>query len=85
MKKLIYRPSAKNKKMRAPRVYGLKQVGIAPPQFELVTEWTHVMTLHGKQKGTVRDSYVHFVENRIREKFGFVGTPIVLTLRTIEH
>ncbi len=85
MKRLIYRPSAKNKKMRKPHVYGLKQKSANPPTFELVTEWTNVMTQRGKQKGTVRKSYVRFVENRLRERFGFVGTPIVFTVRTIEH
>ncbi|MBI4262049.1 ribosome biogenesis GTPase Der [Candidatus Uhrbacteria bacterium] len=85
MKRLIYRPSAKNKKMRKPHVYGLKQKSASPPTFELVTEWTNVMTQRGKQKGTVRKSYMKFVENRLRERFGFLGTPIIFTVRTIEH
>ncbi|MBI5798475.1 MAG: ribosome biogenesis GTPase Der [Candidatus Yonathbacteria bacterium] len=85
MKRLIYRPSAKNKKMRKPNVYGLKQKSACPPSFELVTEWTNVMTQRGKQKGTVRASYMKFVENRLRERFGFLGSPIIFTVRTIEH
>lgn len=85
IQKLVYRPSSKTKKIRTARVYGLRQTGTAPPEFTLVTEWTNVMTQRGKQKGTVRESYVRFVENRLREKFGFTGTPVVFTLRTIEH
>lgn len=85
MKKLVYRPSTKVKTMRKPHVYGLKQTGTCPPKFELVTEWTNVMTQKGKQKGTVRSSYVRFIENQLRDRFGFEGTPVIVQLRTIEQ
>ncbi|MDO8581816.1 MAG: ribosome biogenesis GTPase Der [bacterium] len=86
LKRLTYRPH-KNKserKVRMPHIYGMKQVSIAPPTFELVTEFKVVPTKSGMQKETVRDSYIRFLENQLRASFGFTGTPIVVKVKTIE-
>ncbi|MDP3043457.1 MAG: ribosome biogenesis GTPase Der, partial [bacterium] len=61
----IHRP-AKGKGVKHPRIYEFKQTKSGPPEFELrigVHEDLHF-------------SYLRFMENRLREKFGFSGTPI---------
>ncbi|MBU4455310.1 ribosome biogenesis GTPase Der [Patescibacteria group bacterium] len=61
----IHRP-AKGKGVKHPRIYEFKQTKSGPPEFELrigVHEDLHF-------------SYLRFIENRLREKFGFSGTPI---------
>jgi GTP-binding protein len=56
-----------------PKVYGIKQIGTEPPRFELIV----------KKKETVHLNFMRFVENRLREEFGFEGTPIVVSAREI--
>ena len=51
------------------------QVGVAPPTF--VISLSHDVDLHF--------SYKRYLENQIREEFGFGGTPIVLKVRTRKH
>jgi GTPase len=53
------------------RVLFAAQTGIAPPNFVL---FTNVAT-------KFHFSYERFLENRLRERFGFVGTPIKITVR----
>ncbi len=57
---------AKAKGAKHPRIYELKQTGFAPPAF----------TLRIGAKDTLHFSYLRFIANRLREKYGFVGTPI---------
>ena len=45
------------------------QAGVAPPTFVLFTS------------GKLEASYLRFIERRLREEFGFVGSPIHLTQR----
>ncbi len=47
------------------------QIGTAPPTFALSIN----------QPGTLHFSYLRYLENRIREAFGFEGTPIRLKVR----
>ena len=54
-----------------PKVYYGVQTGVKPPQFVLFC--SHAEQLHF--------SYLRYLENRLREAFGFVGTPIRLHLR----
>jgi GTPase len=54
---------------KQPRVLFGTQAGTAPPTFVLFTT------------GQLEDGYLRFVERRLREDFGFVGTPITLTQR----
>jgi GTPase len=51
-------------------LYGA-QIGVAPPTFAL---FTNVAT-------ELHFSYERFLKNRLREEFGFSGTPIRLQLR----
>jgi GTP-binding protein len=50
------------------RLYYLTQGGVAPPIFIAFTN----------RSGKLHFSFERFLENRIREKFGFAGTPIVI-------
>jgi GTP-binding protein len=57
----------------SPYIHDVAQVGIDPPTF--------VISIRGG-KQTVHESWIRYFENRLREKFGFVGTPIVVK---VEH
>ena len=48
------------------KIYYMTQAGIAPPTFVLFTD--RAVKLHF--------SYQRFLENQIREAFGFIGSPI---------
>jgi GTP-binding protein len=50
------------------RVYYLTQGGVAPPVFVAFTN----------RPGKLHFAFERFLENRIRESFGFLGTPIVI-------
>jgi len=56
---------------RPARVYYLTQAGVAPPTFIAFTN----------RKGKLHFSFERFLENRIRERFGFPGTPITIKTR----
>jgi GTPase len=53
------------------RVLFAAQTAIAPPTFVL---FTNVAT-------SLHFSYMRYLENRLRERFGFLGTPLKLTIR----
>lgn len=53
------------------RVYYLTQVSTAPPQFVAFTN----------RRERLHFSFQRFLENRIRERFGFLGTPLVIKSR----
>lgn len=53
---------------RPTRLYYLTQAGVAPPTFIAFTN----------RAGKMHFSFERFLENRIREAFGFTGTPIVI-------
>lgn len=61
----IHRPS-KGKGIKHPRIYSLRQAWVNPPRFEIKI---------GSQED-LHKSYLRFLENRIRETFGFMGTPV---------
>jgi GTP-binding protein len=50
------------------RIYYVTQGGVAPPVFVAFTN----------RAGKLHFSFERFLENRIRERFGFLGTPIVI-------
>jgi GTPase len=61
-----------NRKSHKPRIYYGSQVDINPPKFMIsVNNSEHF-----------HFSYVRYIENKIREIFGFEGTPIELELRS---
>lgn len=69
-----HRPS-RGKGTRHPKLLGLRQLRTNPPIFELFVK--HRTSLHR--------SYIHFLENRLREEFDFTGTPIVIKLTKIKR
>ncbi len=61
----LHRP-AKGKGTKAPRIYEFKQTKNNPPSF----------VVRIGPNDDLHFSYVRFMENRLREKYGFTGTPI---------
>lgn len=57
---------------RQPRVLFATQAGVKPPHFVLFTT------------GFLEETYRRFIERRLREDFGFAGTPVKLTMRLRE-
>ncbi|MQA78966.1 MAG: ribosome biogenesis GTPase Der [Streptosporangiales bacterium] len=58
---------------KQPKVLFATQAGIAPPHFVLFTS------------GPLEAGYLRFLERRLREEFGFEGTPVKLSLRVRER
>lgn len=61
-------PSAKGKKIK---IFYITQVAVKPPRF----------VLFANDPDLVHFSWIRYLENRIREAFGFQGTPIIFTIR----
>lgn len=59
---------------KSPRIYDVAQVGQAPPTF--------LVTVLG-EKESVHQNWIRFFEKRLREKFGFGGTPIIVKARNV--
>jgi GTPase len=57
---------------RQPRILFATQAGTKPPHFVLFTT------------GFLEETYRRFIERRLREEFGFEGTPIKVTMRLRE-
>jgi GTP-binding protein len=55
---------------RSPRVLFATQAGTGPPRFVLFTT------------GPLDPAYLRFIERKLREQFGFEGSPIELSVRT---
>ncbi len=58
-------------KGRRPKLFYATQVGVAPPTF----------VFFAREAGSVHFSYRRYLENRLRDAFGFIGTPIRLVFR----
>ena len=56
----------KGRGIKPPRIYEIIQEKTNPPGF----------TVRIGTKDSLHESYIRFIENRLREKFGFIGTPI---------
>lgn len=69
----LHKPT-KAKGVKHPRIFGLKQIGVKPPTFLLKID----------QKSGVHFSYLRFLENRLRQEFGFMGTPIRIVYKTLK-
>jgi len=65
----IHRP-AKGKGVRHPRIREFKQTQANPPKFEIKIG----------AKEDLHFSYVRFIENRLRESYGFLGTPLTIVM-----
>lgn len=59
---------------KRPKLYGITQTGSQPPSFMVVV----------KDKETLHTNYLRFLENRLRQEFGFEGTSIRVAGREIE-
>ena len=59
---------------QSPRIFDVAQIGHAPPTF--------LITVIG-EKTNIHPNWVKFFEKRVRDKFGFVGTPIVVKARNL--
>lgn len=65
----VHKPS-RGKGTRQPTLMGMRQINEAPPVFEIFV----------KARTSLHRSYLDFVENKLREEFDFLGTPIVIKL-----
>lgn len=65
----IHKP-AKGKGLKPPRIYEFRQIKNNPPHF----------IVRIGPNDDLHFSYVRFLENRLREKYGFTGTPIRSTV-----
>lgn len=61
----------KAKGFRRPKIFELKQVKSSPPKFVVVVG----------SEDTLHYSYLKFIENRLREKYGFEGTAIEIIIK----
>ena len=59
---------------KSPRIYDASQTGEAPPTF--------LITVIG-EKDNLHRNWLRFFEKRLRQKFGFEGTPIVVKARNL--
>ncbi|MFA5935478.1 MAG: ribosome biogenesis GTPase Der [Patescibacteria group bacterium] len=59
----------------SPYLHDVEQVGIEPPSF--------LITVRGN-KESVHPSWLRYFENRLREKFGYEGTPIIVKARNVQ-
>lgn len=57
---------------KSPRIFDAAQISHAPPTF--------LITVHG-DKDNLHPNWLKFFEKRLREKFSFTGTPIVVKVR----
>ena len=65
----IHKP-AKGKGLKAPRIYEFRQTKNNPPAF---------MVRIGPNDN-LHFSYLRFMENRLRERYGFLGTPLSISV-----
>ncbi|MBU1130659.1 ribosome biogenesis GTPase Der [Patescibacteria group bacterium] len=76
LKKIIKKqPPSRGKGNKHPKLYQLKQLGTDPPRFEIIKDY----------KSDLHESYVRFIENQLREKFGFLGTPVIIKVRKLKN
>ncbi len=66
---------ARGKGTRHPELLGMRQIGTAPPVFELYV----------KVKTSLHRSYLNFLERKLRESFGFEGAPIIIKLTKVKR
>lgn len=58
---------------KQPKIYYATQAGIAPPKFVIFSS------------GWIEPSYRRFIERRLREEFGFPGSPVMVAIRVKER
>ena len=62
-------PSYRGKRLR---LYYMTQYGERPPRFAIQVS----------NKGGVTRDYAYFIENRLRERYGLEGVPLVIDFKT---
>lgn len=67
------RRPVKGKGVRHPKIYSLKQVSNKPPTFEIAL----------KQKTSIHESYLRFIQNQLREEYDLIGTPVIVYAKKI--
>ncbi len=65
----------KGKGVRHPRIINFRQINANPPVFEIEI----------KSKTSLHMSYVRYIENRLRERFGFFATPVIIKLTKVKR
>ncbi len=68
------RPTAA-KGLRHPHLYGISQVRVAPPVFAITVNKDDIL----------QQAYLRYIENKIRERFGFEGVPMKVITREIKQ
>ena len=66
---------SRGKGPKPPKILGIEQIDVAPPSFQVVIKAKRLDVLH--------PSYLRFLENRLRQRFDFAGTPIRMGIRGI--
>jgi len=66
---------SRGKGTRHPKLMGIRQIGVAPPVFEIFV----------KYRTSVHRSYLNYLENRLREQFDFYGVPIIIKLTKMKR
>ncbi|MDD4352414.1 MAG: ribosome biogenesis GTPase Der [Candidatus Gracilibacteria bacterium] len=71
MVKIKHPPAARNKKHKKPKFYYATQADVDPPTFVFFVN--DIQCIHF--------SYLRYIENSLREEFGFLGTPLIIRLK----
>lgn len=75
LKKLVKKHwPAQAKGLKRPHIYSIIQTWINPPEF--------TVTIGPSQ--TIHFSYIRFIENQIRQNFGFTGVPVKIKVKTLK-
>lgn len=75
LQKLVkwHKPS-KSKGTKHPYIYELNQTGSNPPKFQIRIG----------SKDSLSDSYLRFIQNKLREKFELIGTPVQVSVTRVK-
>ncbi len=69
-----HRP-ARGKGTRHPEIVAMRQLDSAPPVFEIFI----------KYRTSLHASYLNFLKRKLREEFGFIGTPIIIKMSKMKR
>lgn len=69
-----HRP-ARGKGTRHPEIVAMHQLDSAPPVFEIFI----------KYRTSLHESYLNFLKRKLREEFGFIGTPIIIKMSKMKR
>lgn len=76
LKKMVkHHYPAKAGGQKRPHIYALKQTRTAPPEFTVIVG----------ENQSIHFSYLRFIENQIRQNFGFLGVPVIMRVKTLKR